>query len=100
LYENAVKYAYPETPILANIEQDADKIIITVKNKCDKISPEKLETLYEKFVRLDNEMTRTTRGTGLGLFIVKGLTEAMNGTIELNSTEEYGFIVKIVLNIA
>ena len=45
-------------------------------------------------------MTRTTRGTGLGLFIVKGLTEAMGGTIELASTDEYGFIATIKLNLA
>ena len=57
-------------------------------------------TLYDKFIRLDDEMTRTTRGSGLGLFIVKGLVEAMNGTIELDSTEEYGFIAKITLNLA
>ena len=98
LYENAVKYSYPETQIVADTEVIGDKAIITVKNKCDKISKEKLNTLFDKFVRLDDEMTRTTRGTGLGLFIVKGLVEAMNGSIELDSTDEYGFIAKITLN--
>ena len=99
LYENAVKYSYPESKIVAGAELQDNKAIITVKNKCDKISREKLDTLYDKFIRLDDEMTRTTRGSGLGLFIVKGLVEAMNGTIELDSTEEYGFIAKITLNL-
>ena len=45
-------------------------------------------------------MTRTTRGTGLGLFIVKGLIEAMDGEISLSSTNEYGFCTTIVLNLA
>ena len=35
------------------------------------------------FIRLDDNTTRTTRGTGLGLFIVKGLVEAMQGQIKL-----------------
>ena len=98
LYENAVKYSYPETQIIVDTEVAGDKAVIIVKNKCDKISKDKLATLFDKFVRLDDEMTRTTRGTGLGLFIVKGLVEAMNGSIELDSTDKYGFIAKITLN--
>lgn len=100
LYENAVKYAYPQTPIYVDVWQENDKAVINVKNKCDKIPQKKLKTLFEKFVRLDDEMTRTTRGTGLGLFIVKGLVEAMDGTIELSSDDEFGFCAKIVLGIA
>lgn len=100
LYENAVKYSYPETPIITDTKIENNKAIITVKNKCDKIGKEKLDKLFEKFVRLDDEMTRTTRGTGLGLFIVKGLVEAMDGKIELDSNDEYGFVAKITLNIA
>ena len=46
---------------------------------------------------MDDKTTRTTRGTGLGLFIVKGLVEAMNGEVRLYSTEEFGFTVKIFL---
>ena len=100
LYENAIKYAYPDTPILVNIEQHKNKAIIKIKNKCDVIPEKKLKSLFEKFVRLDDEMTRTTRGSGLGLFIVKGLIEAMEGTITLTSNSEFGFCATITLNLA
>ena len=43
-------------------------------------------------------MTRTTRGTGLGLFIVKGLVEAMEGEIRLSSDDEFGFCATITLD--
>ena len=99
LYENAIKYGYPETPIIVNVKQNKDKAVIEIKNKCDKIPEKKLKTLFDKFVRLDDEMTRTTRGTGLGLFIVKGLVEAMEGTIVLSSDDEFGFCATITLNI-
>jgi signal transduction histidine kinase len=100
LYENAIKYAYPDTVIEVVVRNIGDKAYIQVKNKCDKIPEKKLKSLFEKFVRLDDEMTRTTRGSGLGLFIVKGLIEAMEGQIELASDDEYGFCVTITLNIA
>ena len=58
-----------------------------------------MRTLFEKFVRLDDNMTRTTRGTGLGLFIVKGLVEAMQGDITLSSDDEYGFCATIELQL-
>lgn len=100
LYENAIKYAYPDTPILVNIKQHKNKAVIKIKNKCDVIPEKKLKSLFEKFVRLDDEMTRTTRGSGLGLFIVKGLIEAMEGTITLTSNSEFGFCATITLNMA
>ena len=100
LYENAIKYSYPETPIYVDVKQEGTKAILEFKNKCDVIPLKKLKSLFDKFVRLDDEMTRTTRGSGLGLFIVKGLIEAMNGSVVLASDEEYGFQAKVTLNIA
>jgi len=100
LIENAVKYAYPETKITVDGIVDGDLAKIYVKNECNIIPPDKLNKLFEKFIRLDDNTTRTTRGTGLGLFIVKGLIEAMSGTILLSSTEECGFCVEICLNLA
>lgn len=100
LYENAVKYAYPDTPIVVEAQVKSGKAVISVKNSCDVIPKKKLDTLFDKFIRLDNQMTRTTRGSGLGLFIVKGLVEAMKGSIKLYSDEEFGFCAQITLNLA
>ena len=97
LIENAIKYAKEGTPITLDYELKDDKIIIAVKNEYDVIPREKLKTLFEKFTRLDDSTTRTTRGTGLGLYIVKGLVEAMNGEIRLYSNEECGFCVKVIM---
>ena len=100
LIENAVKYAYPDTKVTVEGVVDSDKAKIFVKNQCDIIPPQKLNKLFEKFIRLDDNTTRTTRGTGLGLFIVKGLIEAMNGEIKLSSTKDCGFCVEITLKLA
>ncbi|MBR5555163.1 GHKL domain-containing protein [bacterium] len=100
LIENAVKYAYPETPIVVDTAVVDDKAKIFVKNQCDVITPKKLNKLFEKFIRLDDNTTRTTRGTGLGLFIVKGLVEAMDGSIQLYSDKDCGFCAEVTLNLA
>ncbi len=100
LIENAVKYAKPESVITVDTAIVDNKAKFFVKNECDVIPPKQLKKLFEKFVRLDDNTTRTTRGTGLGLFIVKGLVEAMNGTIELHSDEKIGFCAEVTLNFA
>ncbi len=100
LLENAAKYASDKTPIIVDGIVEDDKVKIFVKNDCEVIPPAKLKKLFEKFVRLDDNTTRTTRGTGLGLFIVKGLVEAMNGKITLHSDETCGFCVEITMNLA
>ena len=98
--ENANKYAYEGTPIVTNIFRRGNKAVISVMNKADYIPPEKVKTLFEKFTRMDDKTTRTTRGTGLGLFIVKGLVNAMGGEITIISTPENEFIVEISLDMA
>ncbi len=100
LIENAIKYSKEGTPITLDYELKDNQIIISVQNEYDIIPREKLKTLFDKFTRLDDSTTRTTRGTGLGLYIVKGLVEAMNGEIRLYSNEDCGFCVKIYMPVA
>ena len=100
LIENAIKYAKDESPVTLDYELRENKLVVSVKNDYGIIPREKLKTLFDKFTRIDDSTTRTTRGTGLGLYIVKGLVEAMNGEIRIYSNEECGFCVKIYLPLA
>ncbi len=99
LLGNANKYAYENTPITIEAKVENEKAIIKVSNQSDYIDKHTLHTLFDKFIRIDDKTTRTTRGTGLGLFIVKGLVEAMNGSVHLKSTKENVFSVKVELPI-
>ena len=99
LLENAMKYADDETEIVIdNSDYDEKYVKISVKNKCPVIPKEKLKTLFDKFTRLDDSTTRTTRGTGLGLYIVKGLVETMGGHIQLHSGMDWGFEVNLFMH--
>ncbi|HEY4035316.1 MAG TPA: ATP-binding protein [Ktedonobacteraceae bacterium] len=50
------------------------------------IPPDKQETIFDKFVRLERDMHGAIRGSGLGLFITRQLVEAMNGTMRVESS--------------
>ena len=100
LIENAIKYSKEDSPIILDYEISGERLVVSVKNDYDIIPREKLKTLFDKFTRVDDTTTRTTRGTGLGLFIVKGLVEAMGGEIRIYSNEECGFCVKVFMPIA
>ena len=100
LLENAAKYGADDSKIVVDTAVLDDTAKIFVKNDCEVIPPKQLKKLFEKFVRLDDNTTRTTRGTGLGLFIVKGLVEAMNGEIELHSDKNCGFCVELTFRLA
>ena len=99
LIENAIKYSREKSPIVLDYEKQGEKLVISVKNDYDVIPREKLKILFDKFTRVDDSTTRTTRGTGLGLYIVKGLVEGMGGEIRLYSSEECGFCVKVFMPI-
>lgn len=98
LLENGAKYS--SSNIVVDTAIVGKKAKIFFKNDCDVIPPAKLKKLFEKFIRLDDNTTRTTRGTGLGLFIVKGLIEAMNGEIKLHSDQTCGFCAEVTLRLA
>lgn len=97
LIENANKYGEENTPLIIDVIEIKGKVTIILKNYAPFIDKKTIKTLFEKFVRLDDKMTRTTRGTGLGLFIVKGLLETMHGKIHIKSTTKNEFITYITL---
>ena len=97
IIENANKYGTEDTPLVIDAIKKNKKVTIILKNYAPYIDKQTVKKLFEKFVRLDDKTTRTTRGTGLGLFIVKGLLSAMGGTIFIKSTPNNEFFTYITL---
>ena len=97
IIENANKYGMEDTPLVIDAVKVNGKVTIILKNYAPYIDKQTVKKLFEKFVRLDDKTTRTTRGTGLGLFIVKGLLSAMGGTIFIKSTPANEFFTYITL---
>ena len=95
LVDNAIKYSEPEDEVDVDAQFDGRKIKVEIKNNYEKIDDETLNKLCDKFIRMDSDLTRTTRGTGLGLYIVKGLSGALNIDFSIKS-EDGKFIATLV----
>ena len=68
--------------------KNISKLVISVEDTGRGIKPEKIDKLFTKFQRLDEDRNTTLEGTGLGLAITKSLVEMMNGKIVVQS--KYG----------
>jgi signal transduction histidine kinase len=99
LLDNAIKYSLEDSAVEvgATLSATPGMARIDVFNPCEPIPPEELGLLFAKFKRLDERLTRTTRGTGLGLFITRGLVEAMGGTIWLEGDDGFRVILEVPL---
>ncbi|MBR6514222.1 MAG: HAMP domain-containing histidine kinase [Clostridia bacterium] len=87
LLRNAVSYGYTNTPIdIAAIIND-DCTVVRIRNHSDEIPKEKLEHIFDKFVRLDSSRHSETGGAGLGLAIAKQITELHGGNIAVTSKD-------------
>jgi PAS domain S-box-containing protein len=80
IINNAIKYTQ-EGSVTINLTGDPSIIQIQVRDTGPGIPPEDIPHLFQKFYRVDNSMTRTIGGTGLGLFICRKIIELYNGRI-------------------
>lgn len=85
LVENAVKYCPEGSRLTITARGDQDKVKITVEDTGSGIEAKHLARVFERFYRVDPGRSRDMGGTGLGLSIVKHLTEAMGGTVGVES---------------
>lgn len=84
IIDNAIKYT-AEGTVTVRLTGDPTVIQLQIQDTGPGIPPEDLSHLFQKFYRVDNTMTRTVGGTGLGLFISKKIIELYNGRIWVES---------------
>ena len=99
---NAVKFTPPNGAVSLTITPTADRQFIQyiVSDTGIGIPPEAHDYIYDAFRQVDQSSTREYGGTGLGLTIVKKLTDAMSGIIHLHSVVNEGttFTITFPLN--
>ncbi|MGD9246318.1 MAG: response regulator [Desulfobacteraceae bacterium] len=100
LISNAIRYTPEKGSITVSAHRDADYVCLRVSDTGFGIAPEDLGRIFSRFYRVKNEHTRYIVGTGLGLPIVKGIVDAHNGRIEVESQEAEGSTFSVYLPIA
>ena len=97
LLDNANKYAAPETPINIDLHPVGTSIELTIKDQGIGIALEERSKVFEKFYRVGAEQTRTTKGTGLGLFLCKKIVTFHDGVIFVKPNQPKGSIFVVQL---
>lgn len=95
LIDNAIKFSDEKGKVEIRIEKNEAEVLVKIKNYGTYITSDKAPHIFEKFYQSD--ASRTTKGNGLGLSIVKEITELHKGNIRLLGSGENGTIFEVTL---
>ncbi|MBC7615212.1 MAG: HAMP domain-containing histidine kinase [Pedobacter sp.] len=98
LVENAVKYSGPCAEIAVELCQFDGKPILTVSDKGLGIPDDEKMLIFDKFYRVGEENVRKSKGTGLGLFIVKEVLQNHDADISVKDNVPQGAIFEVTFN--
>jgi signal transduction histidine kinase len=101
LVDNAVKYSKGKGAgeIRLEARRGDGAVVLAVADEGPGVSEAHLKRIFEPFYRAESELTRTSKGAGIGLALVRGLVQAMGGTVEGRNVEG-GFRVSVSLPLA
>jgi two-component system, OmpR family, phosphate regulon sensor histidine kinase PhoR len=97
LVENAIKYSPDGGRVQVRVSDSAARLVIEVRDEGLGIAPSEQARIFEKFYRLDAEMTRGVGGSGLGLYISREIVEQMGGSLSVHSTAGAGSTFTVTL---
>lgn len=97
LLDNASKYSPEGSKITVSVKQLKDMVSISVKDTGVGIAPEDKDKLFQKFSRINNPLSDTVGGSGLGLYLAKKIVELHNGSITIGSAVGKGSTVMVKL---
>ena len=87
LVDNSLKFSKNADykMIIIELKVDFDHVYLAVRDYGPGIPPSEMKKVFQEFYRVENEMTRTTKGTGIGLSMVKKLCALSNMRIEIEN---------------
>ncbi len=97
--DNAIKYSGKAKEVEVRAFKEDLNVVIAVKDFGIGIRKEEREKIFDRFYRGGDELTRTVKGSGLGLTLVKQIVEAHSGSVQVESEPGQGsaFSIKLPL---
>ena len=90
LLHNGIRHTPPGGIVAISASADAERVLLQVKDTGEGIAADDLPHIWERFYRSDRARMQSASGSGLGLALVKELTEAMGGSVSVESTPGKG----------
>lgn len=95
LLENAIKYASDNTPIQVSLRKSNGQVQLAVADQGIGIPPAEKKKIFDRFYRIGNETTRTTKGTGLGLYLCERIAQHHQASITVKDNSPTGSIFQV-----
>jgi len=99
LIDNALKYSREASDRHISVRLEAqlpDRVLLIVRDRGPGVQEQHLRAIFQPFFRAEHELTRKSRGTGIGLALVQGLVERMGGKIQ-RANAHPGFEIRVEL---
>jgi signal transduction histidine kinase len=100
LLSNAMKFSPQKKEVTVRLYTENDNAVLQVADKGIGINPKELDRIFERFYRITDKVVSETRGSGLGLPLVKHIIEMHGGEIKVESDSGKGSIFSVVLPIS
>ena len=102
LVDNALKFSKtsPTKEVVLQCQARDGQVVLRIRDHGPGVPQAQLRRIFQPFFRGERELTRKTKGTGIGLALVKGLVEEMGGEVDARNHPDGGFVVEIGLKAA
>jgi signal transduction histidine kinase len=97
LVENALKFSPDSASVVVEGADEGERVAVRVRDHGIGIGEEHLPYIFERFYRVDRNLTAATGGSGLGLTIAREIVQAHGGTLAVESTPHRGSTFTMVL---
>ena len=95
LLSNAIKFSEPGDTVRVRVRPESGSLMLEVEDTGVGIPADEVEAIFDRFHQVDQSATRKHKGSGIGLALVKELTEAMAGEVSVTSVEGRGTTMRL-----